>query len=80
MNEEIYKVETPTSSNIARYQYNANERKLTIEFNRASGNCQIYEYENIPMDIFTGLSKAESVGKYFSQYIKGIFNFNKLKK
>lgn len=40
---------------------------LTVEFKNGS----VYEYANVPPTLHQHLMGAESVGKFFSQYIKG---------
>lgn len=75
---DIYQIETPNSSNIARYKYFVESKKLVVEFKRSSGNSNKYEYENVPSSIFEGMVQAESVGKFFAQHIKSQYVFKKL--
>lgn len=38
-----------------------------------------YAYLNVPPDIFNKLKKSGSKGNYLNRYIKGHFNFKKIK-
>ena len=54
------------SSNLRAVDYNPLNGTLTIAFH----NGRIYEYYNVPQDIFEGLISAPSKGKYHYRYIK----------
>jgi hypothetical protein len=54
------------SSNLLAVDYNPQTRTLTIEFR--SGH--IYEYYNVPLNIFEGLLAAPSKGRFHHRYIK----------
>uniref|UniRef100_A0A6M3IE86 Putative RNA binding domain protein n=1 Tax=viral metagenome TaxID=1070528 RepID=A0A6M3IE86_9ZZZZ len=62
------------SSNLDSFWYEGG--KLTIEFKSGS----TYTYHEVPEDIFEGLKKAESQGRYFYKNITNKFKYNKLKK
>lgn len=47
---------------------------LEIEFH----NGGIYQYKNVNEEIYKAFMDVESKGKYFSQYIKGIFTSDKV--
>ncbi len=38
----------------------------------------IYNYENVPEEIYDGLLSSGSKGIFFNQYIKGNYKFKKL--
>jgi len=63
------------SSNIKSIGYNGTNKCLEIEFN----NGGIYEYCGVPNEIYVSLMSAPSHGKYFNQYIKNLYSFNKVK-
>lgn len=38
----------------------------------------VYNYENVPEEIYNGLLSSASKGIFFNQYIKGNYKFKKL--
>ncbi len=54
------------SSDLASIGYD--ERTMTLEIEFLNGS--IYEYNRVPKDIYVGLMRAESKGKYFRQYVR----------
>lgn len=54
------------SSLIKESEYDSAKRVLTITF----GNGKRFTYKNVPADVYSGLTKAESAGKYFHTHIK----------
>ena len=54
------------SSNLLAIGFDDEVESLYVQFK--SG--KIYEYENVPASVYDELSEAESVGKYFNQFIK----------
>ncbi len=62
------------SSDLHSVGYDEDTQTLEIEFN--SGG--IYEYYNVPQNIYEGLINAPSYGKFFHRYIKGNYNFRKI--
>lgn len=61
-----------SSSNIRSIGYD--NGTLEVEFN--SGG--IYQYKNVPQNLYTGLMTASSHGSYFAQNIKNSFTPHKL--
>lgn len=57
------------SSTIKEVEYDMETSILIVNFK----NCKSYEYYNVPIGNFRQLVEAESVGKYFTQFIKGQF-------
>ena len=55
-----------TSSNIQSIGYDDEVKSLYVTFKGG----KTYEYENVPASVYDELSEAESVGKYFNQFIK----------
>jgi len=41
-------------------------------------NGSVYEYSEVPQEMYDGLMSAPSQGKYYNQYIKGQFPSKKL--
>jgi hypothetical protein len=62
------------SSVIYKITYNASSLTLRITF--VSGS--IYDYRNVPIEIYQGMKSAASKGTYFNQYIKGKYSFEKI--
>ena len=62
------------SSNIASIGYDEDSSTLEIEF--LSGG--VYQYFDVPINIYQGLMAASSHGQYFAQQIKGHFRFVKV--
>ena len=59
------------SSNISSVGYDRETLKLEVEF--LSG--AVYEYEDVPLEVYHNLMDAPSVGAYFSKYIKNNFKY-----
>ncbi|MBD3329520.1 KTSC domain-containing protein [Candidatus Dojkabacteria bacterium] len=62
------------SSNLASVGYDENSNTLEIEFH-SSG---IYQYFNVPKNVYDGLMSASSHGQYFDQNIKGVYQYKKV--
>jgi hypothetical protein len=62
------------SSVINQVSYNEQTASLTITF--VSG--RIYEYINVPFEIYSSLLSAGSKGAFFNEYIKDHFEFKKI--
>jgi KTSC domain len=63
------------STVVADIHYDAPSGTLKITF--VSGSE--YSYLDVPQSIFNGLKKSGSKGNYLNRYIKGHFNFKKIK-
>lgn len=63
------------SSNLKFASYNSTSKTLTVTFNNGS----IYEYYDIPWQLFTKWRMAESQGKFFNTEISKRFKYKKLK-
>jgi hypothetical protein len=63
------------SSNLQLATYNTTSKILTITFNNGS----IYEYYDLPWNIFTKFRMTESQGKYFNTEISKNYKYKKLK-
>lgn len=62
------------SSDLHSVGYDSSEKVLEIEFN--SGG--IYQYFDVPEDIYENLMNASSHGKYFHAFIKKIYRFQRV--
>ena len=56
-----------SSSNISSIGYDSNSKILEIEFHSGS----VYQYYNVPENIYISLMNASSHGQYFHQFIRG---------
>lgn len=57
------------SSNIKSVGYDPEQTLLEVEFK----NGAVYQYEDVPEDIYQDMLVAESVGKYFNTQVKGVY-------
>ncbi|MFC0773635.1 KTSC domain-containing protein [Terrimonas alba] len=64
------------SSVISNIKYNAASGNLDIRF--TSGN--IYRYKKVPAELYTQMIRAFSKGKFFNTHIKGLFEYEQLKR
>jgi hypothetical protein len=62
------------SSNINSIGYDSATRLLEIEFN--SGG--VYQYLNVPENVYSGLMAASSHGQYFHRNIKSVYSYQKV--
>ncbi len=58
----------------------------TIIYDRASSTMRvifvsgaIYDYKNVPQKIFNDMKTSDSKGNYLNQYIKGHYEFEKIR-
>ena len=63
------------SSVIAEMKYDPVQSTLRVQF--VSG--LIYEYQKVPLEVFQAMRKAFSKGTFLNQYIKGNYEFKKLR-
>lgn len=65
-----------SSSKLTSIGYNPQERILEIEFLNGS----VYQYFDVPSNIYSGLMSASSHGRYFDAYIKkGGYSYRQIK-
>ena len=64
----------PTSGNVERTTYKSSDDLLEVEFL----NGGIYQYKDVPKDIWEGMKIADSVGSYLHQHIKGNYRYEKV--
>ncbi len=56
--------------------YDPEKRVLVVEF--TSG--QVYEYYDVPPEVYDGLIRAESHGEYFRAHVRGAYRYRRLRK
>jgi hypothetical protein len=54
------------SSNISSIGYDAATKTLEVEFS----NSGVYQYKEVPKEVYEGFSKAESIGSYFAKSVR----------
>lgn len=59
------------SSNIAEVGYDERQRTLEVLFH----NGTVYQYFEVPPQIYTELLQSSSVGKYLNANVKGHFRY-----
>ncbi len=62
------------SSNIRSVGYDAATKTLEVEFQ--GGN--VYQHEDVPQDLADRLVRAESVGRFYNQNVKGTFEAKRI--
>jgi len=63
------------SSNLKSVGYDPKTRVLEIEFL----NGAVYQYDNVPLEVYKGLMKASSHGKYFHAHIRDRYPYRRVK-
>lgn len=64
-------IDTPESSNIARFAYDDQAQVLAVEF-KTGGT---YNYYEIPEIIFNQMQSAPSKGQFLAQTVKGFYRY-----
>jgi len=64
-------IETPDSSNIARFGYDESSQVLTVEFTKGG----TYNYFDVPESVFEQMKGAPSKGQFLAQNVKGIYRY-----
>jgi hypothetical protein len=72
--EKLYNRIPIASSNIASVGYDEDIQTLEIEFLNGS----VYQYFDVPANIYQGMMTSESHGQYFAQQIKGHYRYIKV--
>lgn len=62
------------SSNISSIGYDAASQTLEIEFL----NGGVYQYFDVPQNVYQGIMGASSHGEYLAQHIKGHYRYSKV--
>ncbi len=64
-------IESPESSTIARFGYDAANQVLRVEFK----NGGTYQYFDVPAQVFEAMVAAPSKGQFLAQMIKGSYRY-----
>ena len=65
------KAEFPLTESLAGFGYDDERRVLKVEFKNGS----VYDYFDVPGQVFNGMKSASSVGQYLAQQVKGTFRY-----
>jgi len=65
---------TVESSSLSSIGFTRETRVLEIEFRSGA----LYRYHGVPRAVFEDSKKAESKGRYFSQFIRGKYRFQRI--
>ena len=61
------------SSNLVKTEYDTQTKKMLVEFK----NGTVYEYEEVPHQVYTQFRMSESQGKFFSSKISKSYKYKK---
>lgn len=68
------KREIVSSSNLASIGYDSENEILEIEFNHGG----VYQYFNVPEEVYEELISADSHGRYFAANIRNDYEYQKI--
>ena len=60
-----------TSANLASVGYDATSRTLEVELR----NGRVYQYSDVPQEVYEGLVSADSVGRYFISRVRDQYRY-----
>ena len=66
--------EPVVSSNLVSVGYDPNSYTLEIEFM----DGRIYQYFDVPEQVYDELLNANSAGQYFHRQVRGVYNYARL--
>jgi len=64
-----------SSSNLKSVGYDSSSNTLEVEFH----GDRVYQYYNVPKEIYQGLMAASSHGKYHHRRIKGNYRYSRIR-
>lgn len=62
------------SSNLVKTEYDTQTKKMLVEFK----NGTVYEYDEVPHQVYTQFRMSESQGKFFSSKISKTYKYKKI--
>ena len=62
------------SSNVEAVGYDSGTSELYVRFRNGSA----YKYSGVPKTVYDGIFKAESVGRYLNESIRGLYSYTRL--
>lgn len=67
-------IDSPESSNMARFRYDKNDQVLVIEFTTGA----TYHYFDVPESVFDSMKAAPSKGQFLATSIKGVYRYARI--
>jgi len=67
-------IDSPESSNITRFGYDDGNQVLFIEFK----NGGVYQYFDVPQNVFDQMKAASSKGQFLAQVVKGAYRYARM--
>jgi len=67
--------ESVSSSNLASVGYDEENQILEIEFNHGG----VYQYFEVPVEVYEKLMNASSHGSYFYHNIRGVYEYSRIR-
>jgi hypothetical protein len=65
---------TVDSTSIAEVGYDVDTETMEVKFKFGT----VYQYKNVPQNVFRSLLTAESVGSYFTEQVKGTYEHQQI--
>lgn len=62
------------SSNLRAFRYDKTSASMDVQFK----NGFIYRYNQVPMSVAKQMESATSVGSFFAQNVKGMYDYDRL--
>ena len=59
------------SSNISQVGYDESIQILIIKFK----NGTMYEYSDVPLEVYRNFIQSQSLGKFFTSFIRGVYAY-----
>lgn len=75
LGNDDFNMQAVTSSQIAEVGYSEDTKQLRVRF--IHGNA-LYEYDDVPSEVFDNLVNAASVGSEFGATVKGVFPYRRI--
>ena len=63
-----------TSTTLKSVGYDPQTQTLELEFDSGS----VYQYDNVPPEVYQGLLEADSLGRYFNENIDKSYNYRRM--
>jgi hypothetical protein len=68
--------DAPNSTFIAKVGYDSDNEELHVIINAANGILNGYTYYSVDVETFDNFMNAESMGHYFNENIKAVYDFS----
>ena len=62
------------STSLAEVGYEQEENTLHVQFQNGS----TYDYFDVPADVYEGILKADSAGRFFNENVSGEFSYQRV--